>query len=146
MPLKCIPRSKSGASKSLPRWAAHTRIGSLWEYPPPRGLHTQIVWASDPLKKQHAVLVTYCICRTEHLQWTMFLFVTQITKVRAVWHPLVYINNIFDPSRDVNMMPLIHTSCYVHGTSLPKYYVGDPRLVFLLVHIEHFYDHFISPY
>ena len=30
-----IPRSKSGASKSRPRWAAHTRIGNVWEYPPP---------------------------------------------------------------------------------------------------------------
>ena len=44
MPLKCIPRSKSGASKSPPRWAAHTRIGSLWEYPPPSGVtHTDCV-------------------------------------------------------------------------------------------------------
>ena len=30
-----IPRSKSGACKSRPRWAAHTRIGNVWEYPPP---------------------------------------------------------------------------------------------------------------
>ena len=37
MPLKWIPRSKPGASKSRPRWAAHTRIGNVWEYPPPRG-------------------------------------------------------------------------------------------------------------
>ena len=32
-------RSKSGASKSRPRWAAHTkahtRIGNVWEYPSP---------------------------------------------------------------------------------------------------------------
>ena len=34
-----IPRSKSRASKSRPRWAAHTRIGNVWEYPPPPGLH-----------------------------------------------------------------------------------------------------------
>ena len=27
-----IPRSKSGASKSRPRWAAHTRIGNVWEF------------------------------------------------------------------------------------------------------------------
>ena len=33
-PLKWIPRSKSGASKARPRWAAHTRIGNVWEYPP----------------------------------------------------------------------------------------------------------------
>ena len=33
-PLKWIPRSKSGALKSRPRWAAHTRIGNVWEYPP----------------------------------------------------------------------------------------------------------------
>ena len=39
MPLKWIPHSKSGASKSRPRWAAHTRIGNVWEYPPPRGWH-----------------------------------------------------------------------------------------------------------
>ena len=38
MPLKWIPRSKSGASKSRPLWAAHTCIGNVWEYPPPRGL------------------------------------------------------------------------------------------------------------
>ena len=38
MPLKWIPRSKSGASKSRPRWVAHTRIGNVWEYPPPPGL------------------------------------------------------------------------------------------------------------
>ena len=36
-PLKWIPLSKSGASKSRPRWAAHTRIGIVWEYPPPGG-------------------------------------------------------------------------------------------------------------
>ena len=35
MPLKWIPRSKSGALKSRPRWAAHTRIANVWEYPPP---------------------------------------------------------------------------------------------------------------
>ena len=34
MPLKWIPRSKSGASKSRPRWVAHTGIGNVWEYPP----------------------------------------------------------------------------------------------------------------
>ena len=34
-PLKWIPRSKSGASKSRPLWAAHTRIGNVWEYTPP---------------------------------------------------------------------------------------------------------------
>ena len=34
-PLKWIPRSKLGASKSRPRWAAHTLIGNVWEYPPP---------------------------------------------------------------------------------------------------------------
>ena len=33
--MKWIPRSKSGASKPRPRWAAHTRIGNVWEYPPP---------------------------------------------------------------------------------------------------------------
>ena len=33
--LKWIPRSKSGASESRPRWVAHTRIGNVWEYPPP---------------------------------------------------------------------------------------------------------------
>ena len=32
--LKWIPRSKSEASKSRPLWAAHTRIGNVWEYPP----------------------------------------------------------------------------------------------------------------
>ena len=32
-----MPRSKSGASKSRPLWAAHTRIGNVWEYPPPGG-------------------------------------------------------------------------------------------------------------
>ena len=34
MPLKWIPRSKSGASKSRPRWVTHTCIGNVWEYPP----------------------------------------------------------------------------------------------------------------
>ena len=38
MPLKWIPRSKSGASKSRRRWAAHSGIGNVWEYPlPPQG-------------------------------------------------------------------------------------------------------------
>ena len=39
-PLKLISRSKSGASKSRPRWAAYIRIGNVWEYPhhpPPPG-------------------------------------------------------------------------------------------------------------
>ena len=35
--LKWIPRSKPGASKSRPRWAAHTCISNLWEYPHPHG-------------------------------------------------------------------------------------------------------------
>ena len=34
-PLKWISHSKSRASKSRPRWAAHTHIGNVWEYPPP---------------------------------------------------------------------------------------------------------------
>ena len=38
---KWIPRSKSGASKSQPRWAAHTRIGNEWEYPPWDPYHPQ---------------------------------------------------------------------------------------------------------
>ena len=33
-----IARSKSGASKSRPLWAAHTRIGNVWECPPRRVL------------------------------------------------------------------------------------------------------------
>ena len=41
--MKWIPRSKSGASKSRPRWAAHTRIGNVWEYPPaPPGLNIRL--------------------------------------------------------------------------------------------------------
>ena len=35
MPLKWIPHSKSGTSKSQPRWGAHTHIGNVWHYPPP---------------------------------------------------------------------------------------------------------------
>ena len=35
MPLEWIPRSKSGASKSRTRWAAHTRIGNMGVPPPP---------------------------------------------------------------------------------------------------------------
>ena len=27
--------SEMEASKSRPRWAAHTRLGNVWEYPPP---------------------------------------------------------------------------------------------------------------
>ena len=34
-PLKWIPRSKSGALKSRSLWAAHARLGNVWEYPPP---------------------------------------------------------------------------------------------------------------
>ena len=34
MPLKRIPHSKLGALNSRPRWAAHTRIGNVWKYPP----------------------------------------------------------------------------------------------------------------
>ena len=35
--MKWIPRSKSRPSKSRRRWAAHTRIGNVWEVPPPPG-------------------------------------------------------------------------------------------------------------
>ena len=42
MPLKWIPCSKSGASKSRTRWAAHTRIGNVWEYPPPPGIKSNL--------------------------------------------------------------------------------------------------------
>ena len=45
-------RSKSGASKSRPRWAAHIRIGNVWEYPPPREFKTQ-----DP-KNHFCLLLT----------------------------------------------------------------------------------------
>ena len=41
--MKCIPRSKSGASKARPRWAAHTRIGNVWEYPPPPVIFTRLL-------------------------------------------------------------------------------------------------------
>ena len=41
MPLKWIPRSKSETSKSRSRWAAHTRIGNVWEYPPPQ-IHVHV--------------------------------------------------------------------------------------------------------
>ena len=44
-PVKWIPRSKSGASKSRPRWAAHTRIGNVWEYPPPPGYEQSLAEA-----------------------------------------------------------------------------------------------------
>ena len=40
-PLKWIPRSKSGASKSRPLLAAHTRIGNVWEYPPPGSMSSK---------------------------------------------------------------------------------------------------------
>ena len=43
MPVKRIPRSKSGASKSRPRWATHTRVGNVWEYPPPPPGHDSSV-------------------------------------------------------------------------------------------------------
>ena len=42
MPLKWIPRSKSGASKSRPRWVAHTCIGNVWEHPP--GYYIRVVF------------------------------------------------------------------------------------------------------
>ena len=40
-------RSKLGASKSRPRWAAHTRIGNVWEYPPPPGLQAPRFFKRD---------------------------------------------------------------------------------------------------
>ena len=60
-----IPRSKSGASKSRPRWAAHTRIGNVWEYPPPpraltsarrgyRGRRTSMIDKKASLTFSHA--------------------------------------------------------------------------------------------
>ena len=47
-PLKWIPRSKLGASKSRPLWAADTRIGNVWEYhlPPPPGAEV-ISWENQ---------------------------------------------------------------------------------------------------
>ena len=55
-PLKWIPRSKSGVSKSRPRWAAHTRIRNVWECPPPGGL------------RQEPHIVS-CRNRAGHFQW-----------------------------------------------------------------------------
>ena len=49
-PLKWIPRSKSGASKSRPRWEAHTRIGNVWEYPPGYTLTPWIRTLREPQK------------------------------------------------------------------------------------------------
>ena len=42
--LKWIPRSKSGASKSRPHWAAHTHIGNVWEYSPPPAPGVQLYY------------------------------------------------------------------------------------------------------
>ena len=53
--LKWIPRSKSEASKSRPRWAAHTRIGNVWEYlPAPRDVKSFAVMVTghQPFAKQ----------------------------------------------------------------------------------------------
>ena len=41
---KWMPRSKSGASKSRPRWVAHTCIGNVWEYPPPPSPRVKRSW------------------------------------------------------------------------------------------------------
>ena len=54
MPLKWIPRSNSGASKSRPRWVTHTRIGNVWEYPPDPH-------PPPPPRTQHK-LITLCLC------------------------------------------------------------------------------------
>ena len=53
-PLKWIPRSKSGASKSRPLWAAHTRLGNVWEYPPPPGCRRQFQISGRISNKQPA--------------------------------------------------------------------------------------------
>ena len=42
-----MPRSKPGASKSRPLWAAHTRIGNVWEYPPRARHQLKPPWTSD---------------------------------------------------------------------------------------------------
>ena len=61
MPLKWIPRSKSGASKSRPRWAAHTRIGNVWEYPP-RAVNTlRILNIASAKESVRLVYVLSCI-------------------------------------------------------------------------------------
>ena len=44
-PVKWIPLSKPGALKSRPRWGAHTRIGNVWEYPPPPGTYVNQLYA-----------------------------------------------------------------------------------------------------
>ena len=57
-PLKWIPRSKSGGSKSRPPWAAHTRIGNVWEYlPPPPQVNTP----RNPYLNQTAQKYMCCI-------------------------------------------------------------------------------------
>ena len=63
MPLKWIPRSKPGASKSRPRWAAHTRIGNVWEYPPPpRVMHLYITLKVHSGGKGIQISFTVAIC------------------------------------------------------------------------------------
>ena len=52
-PLKWISRSKSGASKSQPRWAAHTRIGNVWKYPPPGGWDLRVTVLGMRLEDNH---------------------------------------------------------------------------------------------
>ena len=71
-PLKWRPRFKSGASKSQPRWAAHTRIGNLWEYPPPPG-----GYLCQISRTNHAIICLYYThkrfviftCRYFKLSW-----------------------------------------------------------------------------
>ena len=62
MPLKWIPRSKPGASKSRPRWAAHTRIGNVWEYPPPRVMDLYITLKVHSRGKGIQISFTVAIC------------------------------------------------------------------------------------
>ena len=74
MPLKWIPRAKSGASKSRPHWVAHTRIGNIWGYPPPLGLTFKLppsplnilcTLLSPPLKRPTCTLFK-TLCSQHH--------------------------------------------------------------------------------
>ena len=109
-----IPRSKSGASKSRPRWAAHTHIGNVWESPPP------------PLGEKRLPLVGYvkCIYLLDNLllqtSWGKILFLcllskqklngfvprdwcnTQVLKITEEWRSTAFDPQMARPSHDLN--------------------------------------------
>ena len=106
--LKWIPRSKSGASKSRPRWAAHTLIGNVWEYTPGPNVHQKpLACKTKSFLKAVTLCSDFLFVRalfqkhdSSNLSWKVCKScVTVPASKRSREQPVIYSRDVLQPSK-----------------------------------------------